>query len=304
MRGLKIETFRGCAVLGALFFAAPSLGDSLDTARVVVQTLATTEEADVLLFPARIQSAVQTKILAESEGVVRLIPVHVGQTISKRDRVMTLKHTDPVYQYAPVKVTSPVAGVVSSVEVTEGTGVTKGQWLATVTDPSRLKIAIEIPAQDLAKVRPGMVGEFRSAPGAEAKEVAVVGVSPLVDAKTGTAPADLKFVTKKVEGASPVPPGTLGQVVLRANLHPAVLISEDAVIYRDGKTMLRKLEGDRMKLVAVELGDRRRGSVEVKKGVAAGDRVITRASRFVSDGETVKVEDEKAGEKESPKAAT
>jgi multidrug efflux pump subunit AcrA (membrane-fusion protein) len=109
--------------MSAAGFVAPSVsyGDSTETARVVVQTLATTEESDVLLFPARIQSSVQTKIFAESEGVVRLIPVHVGQAVSKRDRVMTLQHTDPVYEYAPVKITSPVGGIVSSVEVTEGT---------------------------------------------------------------------------------------------------------------------------------------------------------------------------------------
>jgi multidrug efflux pump subunit AcrA (membrane-fusion protein) len=275
---------------------APALAqaDALDTARVVVQTLATTEEADVLLFPARIESAVQTKIFAETESVVRKIPVHVGQEISKRDRLMTLQHTDPVYRYAPVKITSPIRGIVSALEVTEGANVTRGQWLATVTDPKRLKIEIEVPAQDLAKIHPGMVGEFRSTPGAEPRGVDVVGVSPLVDSKTGTAPADLTF-KKSVAGGSTVAvrPGTLGQVTLKANFHSALLVPEDAIVYRDGQTMVRKLDGEKMKLTAIEIGDRRRGRVEIKKGLLPGDRVITRSSRFVSDGEVVKVENEK-----------
>jgi multidrug efflux pump subunit AcrA (membrane-fusion protein) len=286
--------------MSAAGFVAPSVsyGDSTETARVVVQTLATTEESDVLLFPARIQSSVQTKIFAESEGVVRLIPVHVGQAVSKRDRVMTLQHTDPVYEYAPVKITSPVGGIVSSVEVTEGTNVTKGEWLATVTDPSRLKVLIEVPAQDLAQIRRGMIGEFRASAGSSPRAVDVVGVSPLVDAKTGTAPADLAFKKDKTTDVSAaIMPGTLGQVTLRANIHPAMLVSEDAIVYRDGKAMVRKLDGDKMKLTAVEVGDRRRGNVEVKKGLAPGDRVITRSSRFVSDGEVVKIEDEKVGDK-------
>jgi multidrug efflux pump subunit AcrA (membrane-fusion protein) len=290
----------GIAVMSAAGFVAPSVsyGDSTETARVVVQTLATTEESDVLLFPARIQSSVQTKIFAESEGVVRLIPVHVGQAVSKRDRVMTLQHTDPVYEYAPVKITSPVGGIVSSVEVTEGTNVTKGEWLATVTDPSRLKVLIEVPAQDLAQIRRGMIGEFRASAGSSPRAVDVVGVSPLVDAKTGTAPADLAFKKDKTTDVSAaIMPGTLGQVTLRANIHPAMLVSEDAIVYRDGKAMVRKLDGDKMKLTAVEVGDRRRGNVEVKKGLAPGDRVITRSSRFVSDGEVVKIEDEKVGDK-------
>ncbi|MBS1960848.1 MAG: HlyD family efflux transporter periplasmic adaptor subunit [Bdellovibrionales bacterium] len=296
----------------AVFALAPSFAqaDPLDTAHVVVRKLETTEESDELLFPARVQSAVQTKIFAESEGVVRLVPVHVGQAISKRDRVMTVQHTDPVYQYAPVKITSPVGGIVSSLEVTEGTNVTKGQWLATVTDPARLKIQIEIPAQDLPKILTGMTGEFRASAEAAPRTVRVLGVSPLVDAKTGTAPADLAFAeAKRAKGAKPsgeplaVLPGTLGQVVLKANLHPALLVPEDALVYRDGKTMVRKLEGDKMKLTAVEIGDRRRGSVEVKKGVSAGDRVITRSSRFVSDGEAVKIDEEKTADEGAANAA-
>ncbi len=291
------------ALIGAIGLAGsfPAFADLNDTPRVVVQTLATTDEADVLLFPARVQSAVQTKIFAESEGVISLVPVHVGQVITKRDRVMTLTHTDPVYQYAPVKIISPVGGTVSSLEVTEGTNVTKGQWLATVTDPSRLKVMIEIPAQDLPKIHAGMSGEFRASAGATPQTVNVIGVSPLVDPKTGTAPADLAFPKAKKGELSTanlsVMPGTLGQVVLKANLHPAILIPEDAIIYRDGKAMIRKLDGEKMKLVAIEIGDRRRGNVEVKKGVAAGDRVITRSSRFVSDGEAVKIEEEKSDEK-------
>ena len=314
MKRVKTGVFlrvTGWILIGSTSAAALSPGleaaaaEPLDAARVVVQTLAQTDEADVLLFPARVRSAVQTKIFAETESVVRLVPVHVGQSISKRDRVMTLQHTDPVYEYAPVKITSPVAGIVSSIEVTEGTNVTKGQWLATVTDPSKLKVSIEIPAQDLAKIRAGMTGEFRATAGAEAYRVAVVGVSPLVDPKTGTAPADLAFRAENGKAASPsapVMPGTLGQVTLKANLHPAILIPEDAIVYRDGKAMVRKLEGEKMKLTPVEVGDRRRGSIEVKKGVAAGDRVITRSSRFVSDGEVVKIEDDRSAADASARA--
>jgi multidrug efflux pump subunit AcrA (membrane-fusion protein) len=143
-----------------------------------------------------------------------------------------------------------------------------------------------------------MIGEFRASAGSSPRAVDVVGVSPLVDAKTGTAPADLAFKKDKTTDVSAaIMPGTLGQVTLRANIHPAMLVSEDAIVYRDGKAMVRKLDGDKMKLTAVEVGDRRRGNVEVKKGLAPGDRVITRSSRFVSDGEVVKIEDEKVGDK-------
>ena len=130
--------------------------------------------SDVLSYPARVSPKVSTVVLAESDGVVGEVRTPLGQSVHAKERLLKIQHTDPVYRYAPVWVISPVDGVVSSVEVNQGSYVTRGQKLATVTDPTQVRITVEVPASDLSYVTKGAVGEFRL-PG---RDAAVPGSLP------------------------------------------------------------------------------------------------------------------------------
>src|SRR6476620_749929 len=71
---------------------------------VFVETLKKSELFETLTYPARIVPKVNTTILAELDGVVRRIHAPLGQAVGRKTRLMTVSHTDPVYQYAPVLV--------------------------------------------------------------------------------------------------------------------------------------------------------------------------------------------------------
>jgi RND family efflux transporter MFP subunit len=244
------------------------------------------ETVDTLLFPARVFSRVQTNLYAESEGVIRSLPVNVGGRIKANGTLAVIQNTDPVYHYAPVRIFTPVGGVVSALEVRLGTHVTKSQLLGTVTDPSKLRLAIEVPAQDLASIHAGMLGEFRSPTLLKNPEVKVIGLSPMVDPKTGTASAELELTKGET-----LPAGTVGQISLKANAHSAITIPEDAIQYREGKPIVRVLADKIVRNRDIELGVSRRGNVEIKAGLKPGESIVLRASRYVSDGETVVVEE-------------
>ena len=290
-----MRAIHGCfffLFLSNIPFASAAVDSSQDPAKapasVTVQTLHRGEEFDTLLFPARTYSRVQTNLYAEGEGIVRSLPANVGQKVSKQEALMVIQNTDPVYQYAPIRVKSPVSGVVSALEVKQGAHVMKGMLLASVTDPSKLRITIEVPAQDLALVVAGRTGEFKSSSLPHPVKVKVLGVSPLVDSKTGTATADLELTESAL-----IPTGAVGQVSLKTNIHSAMVIGEDALIYRDGKPTLRTIVDGKIKLLGVELGASRRGKVEIKTSIPDGQTAVLRASRFVTDGEKVIIESEK-----------
>jgi multidrug efflux pump subunit AcrA (membrane-fusion protein) len=276
-----------CKIISIFLFIGifSSTFAATEPAKVRTQVLKKIEDSNLLLFPARAYSRVETNLYAEYEGIVQTLPLNVGQKVSKNGTLMMIQNTDPVYQYAPVRIYSPVGGVVSAMEVKQGTHVTKGELLATVTDPSKLRVTIEIPAQDLPYIQAGKLGDFKSANSSNVAPVKVLGVSPLVDPKTGTSTADLEILK-----GNTIPAGMVGQVSIKTDVHQAILISEDALTYRDGKPMLRTLINGKMKLAPVELGMSRRGNVEIKSGAEEGQTVILRSSRFVSEGETVAIE--------------
>ena len=253
---------------------------------VLVNTVKRSDLFELLSYPARVTPKINANILAESDGIVTRIHAPLGAKVTRGQRLLTLKHTDPVYQYAPVSITAPVSGVVSLVEVTEGTLVTKGNRVATVTDPTQVRITVEIAASDLALVTSGLNGEIKFANTPTGVAVRVHGVSPFVDTATGTATCELELVDPKTT----LSPGLVGQVHFRVNLHQGFSLPEHAVVYKGTETFIRVVDGGRAKYILVTLGKKSRGNVEVAHGLSENVQVIERANGFISDGETVTVQ--------------
>lgn len=245
----------------------------------------TSELFDLLAYPARVSPAVNASLLAENDGIVSKIYEPLGRTVRKGQKVLTLKNTDPIYDYAPQAVTSPVNGVVSGIEVNEGSRVLKGQKLATIIDPNDLKIVIEVSAFDILTLKPGMTGDLTGYGLEKPVPVKIVGVSPFVDPATGSATAELRTVERQ-----PLSPGLVGRVTFKAKEHLGIEIPEAAISYRGQESFIRLVEDGKAKFQKVELGQSRRGLVEVLKGVKGGETFILRANAFVSDGEAVTVQ--------------
>ena len=105
---------------------------------VFTNTVRSAELYDLLTYPARLNPKINATILADSDGIVKEIITPLGRPVRRNQKILIMTHTDPVYDYAPITVIAPVHGVVSSVEVTEGSRVMRGAKLATITDPTKI----------------------------------------------------------------------------------------------------------------------------------------------------------------------
>ena len=109
-----------CAAFGDVEQSKPQ-------ATVFARTVKSEELFDRLTYPARVTPKVSTTILSETDGIVSKILAPLGQRVRKGQKIMTIRHTDPVYEYAPTPVFAPMSGVVSSVEVTRRHSSRKGR---------------------------------------------------------------------------------------------------------------------------------------------------------------------------------
>lgn len=254
---------------------------------VFTQKIKAEELFDLLTYPARISPKISTTLLSETDGIVRKILAPLGQKVKRGQKIMTITHTDPVYQYAPTPVFAPVSGIVSLVNVTEGTQVAKGDKLALVTDPGKIRIDVEIPASDLAVLKSGMEGEFKLPTVEKPVSVRIRGVSPFVDPATGTASCELEVTNA---GQTLLPPGVIGQVSFKANDRKGISIPEFAIFYHGTDTLVRVVKDGRAKQVPVVLGQKNRGNVEILKGLDEGSQLVERTSRYIQDDESVTVQ--------------
>jgi hypothetical protein len=275
--------------LGFVAISISAMGAADKTPVVFTQLAKKTEIFDQLTFPAKIDSAIQAKLIADSDGVVTKIIAPLGARIPRMGTVMQLQNMEPGYSFAPMKVASPVRGVVSQIKVSVGTHCTRGQELATVIDPTANKVTIEIAAGDVNAIKTGMKGELLVSGVEKPFTVIATGVSPFVDPATGTSTVELKVLEKNAL----LTPGTIGQARFKANSRMGYVLPDSAVVYRGDAANVRLVVDGKSKINPITVGKKRNGNYEVLSGLKDNDELIARASMFVADGETVKVETKK-----------
>lgn len=259
---------------------------------VFVNTIQNTEIFDVLTYPARITAKINASILSESDGVVKKILTPLGRPVRRNQKIMILSNTDPIYNYAPFTVRSSVTGVVSKIAVTEGSRVIKGQQLAQITDPSQIRVEVEVAVSDLSSIKAGLEGMLSISSREEYFPLKVLGVSPYVDPATGTATAELSLV-KKDKKTPALPPGLVGKVTFKAREHKGVQIPEHAIYYKGRDPIVHVVDKGKVKYTPVTLGQTRQGFVEILKGINKDTMIVVRSNKFVADGEEVDIQKKK-----------
>lgn len=295
---MRIQSALSVVALLSLIITAPAFAKKKKTKSVFVKKVEMSEVFDTYTYPAKVVPKVNALVLSESQGVVKKLHRRIGQRVKAKQRVVTIKHTDPVFKYRPMTLRAPVAGVISRVLVNEGSLVGKGEKLLMITDPDKSKILIEITAKDLGYIKMNMDGHL-TIKGIDKKiQVKVLGISPFVDPATGTASAELE-----VKDKSSVPLGSLGKVSFKSNIHQGILLPESTLVYQGRKTYLRTINKENIvSKVEITTGPKRRDSVEILKGIKPGDIVVERSSGFLADGIKVEVKNlPKKKEKKSEK---
>jgi multidrug efflux pump subunit AcrA (membrane-fusion protein) len=272
---------------GSLSLAAIPAPVAPTAVSVFTETAKTQAIYNVLTFPARVESRVNAIVRSESEGAVTKVVKPLGSRVRRGETVAVIKHTDPVYEFAPMNVVASVSGVVNEVHITPGSLVQKGDSIVTVTDPAQLRVIIEVAALDLRAIHAGLKGELTIPGMNDALTAEVAGVSPSVDPMLGTAGCELHV---SAADQNKIYSGMVGRVQFKVNQRQGYLIPDSALVYRGDSTFLRLVRAGKSVKIPVKLGERRQGQVEVLTGLTAGDVIINRASRFVADGAEVKVE--------------
>ena len=182
-----------------------------------------------------------------------------------------------------VTLRSPVSGVVIEKMAVEGMKVSPADRLYEIADLSHVWILAEVYEKDLGAVRVGLPARVTLAtqPGGEWRGT-VTFVSPTVKPDTRTVEARIE-----VDNALGVlRPDMFVDVSLEGASSAALTVPESAVIPTGERTLVFVDKGDgRYEPREVALGARVAGSYEVRRGLAAGERVVVSAN-FLLDSES------------------
>jgi len=183
--------------------------------------------------------------------------------------------------------TSPIAGTVSFRDLRFGEAVTAGRQVFRVVDLGALKVEVNLPEKDLARVNVGQLTRIRSEvlDGAEVSG-SVQRISPVVDPASGT----VKITIAVDPSQTTLRPGMfVAADIVTATHEDALVVSKRALVYEAGSPYAFVVEGDTASRRAVELGFTEEDRVEVLEGLAEGDRVVVVGQSILRDGAEVRV---------------
>ena len=182
-----------------------------------------------------------------------------------------------------VTLRSPVSGVVVEKTAVEGMKVSPADRLYAIADLSHVWILAEVYEKDLGAVRVGLPARVTLAtqPGGEWRGT-VSFVSPTVKPDTRTVEARID-----VDNSSGVlKPDMFVDVSLEGAASAALTVPESALIPTGERTLVFVDQGDgHYEPREVALGARVAGGYEVRRGLAAGERVVVSAN-FLLDSES------------------
>jgi RND family efflux transporter MFP subunit len=185
-------------------------------------------------------------------------------------------------------VIAPDDGVISARTATLGLVPQAGGELFRFIRQSRLEWRAELGADQLSRVRPGLSATVRLPDGRTATgRVRQLAPSLAADTRLVLAYVDL-------DRAESARAGMYASGTIETATHPGTIVPAQSVVIRDGRTYVLTLDGDRARLVAVEVGPRQGKVAEIVAGLAPGDTVIVSGAGFVNDRDVVRVENASA----------
>lgn len=179
---------------------------------------------------------------------------------------------------------SPIAGLVTSVQAAPGGFVAQGAVIAEVTDPGRLEVVFNVPADPAAKLKVGAPLRLIGPDGTETP-AEIVGVAPLAQGVTGAA-----LVRARPRGPG-LTPGAAVSAQVAADGQGRPSVPSEAVQSLEGRQVVFVAEPAGFRARSVTVGSSGGGQTQIVAGLKLGEKVAGRGA-FVLKAELAKGEAE------------
>ncbi|MGH8518063.1 MAG: efflux RND transporter periplasmic adaptor subunit [Panacagrimonas sp.] len=197
------------------------------------------------------------------------------------------KQREDEAKLAKSEIRAPFDGVAGLRQVSEGAYVAAGTDIARLEKIDQLKLDFRVPETYLAQLKEGLavsaaVDSFPQAsfPGK------IYALEPSVDEQTRTVLARARVANPELK----LRPGMFARVLLTLGVREnAVWIPEEAIVPRGQDSTVFRIVDGKAELVVVQTGTRKVGEVEILKGVAAGDMIVTEGTQRLAPGMQVSI---------------
>lgn len=182
-------------------------------------------------------------------------------------------------------INAPFDGVVGLRQVSPGDYVNIGQALVSLVQLDPIKVDFSVPEIYLSRLDPGQVIELKlDAFPNETFRGEVIAIDPQIDVNGRS--VVLRAVLPNEDRR--LRPGLFARLDLELARHEdALMVPEQALWPQGERKFVFRVEEGQARLVEVQTGIRRAGSVQIVSGLAPGDEIVTAGQLKLFDGASV-----------------
>ncbi|MDR7455247.1 MAG: efflux RND transporter periplasmic adaptor subunit, partial [Armatimonadota bacterium] len=185
-----------------------------------------------------------------------------------------------------LRITSPIAGVVTRVNVERGSVISSQTVLASVATIRPVEVHVPLPETDLPRLRPTTTVRLQvdAFPG-RTFEGRIVRIAPALDAASRSARAVV--VLPNPDGA--LRPGMFARATVVFDTRQALLIPSDAITRRGEAVVVFVVKDGVVEERPVTIGYVAGGRSEIVAGLRPGEAIVTAGQQGLRDGMPVTV---------------
>jgi RND family efflux transporter MFP subunit len=186
-------------------------------------------------------------------------------------------------------ITSPISGIIASLPIEVGTTVNQGMIVANVVDISKLRVKINIPEQEVFKLKTGdqAVVETSVYPG-----IKFYGKIESISVKGDDAHTYPVKIVIPNNNRYPLKSGMFGQVTFNLGNQVGLTIPRDTLIGSIENPQIFVVEDGKAQLRNIEVGSEVDTHIVVLKGLREGETVIIKGQDNLKDHATVTIQND------------
>jgi len=280
LQALSLLTIEDADVDTALASRAQELRDELTNLEQMEKSGKITREERL----AR-EIGMDVQALKEGKFRVEIAAARSGVSVARADLERTRLNLERT------EIRAPFDGVVSGLTLSVGEQLKVNQTLCTLVDNVNLEAEVGVLEADVGKIAPGGAAILAVPALGETLSVVVDVVSPQFDSTTRTCQVLIRL--KNDQGR--LRPGMFARALIAGErFEDRLLVPREAILSRDGRPLLFKIEDGRAKWLYVALGESNDHMVEITSVIQGGtlepgDRVIVSDHLTLAHDAKVKV---------------
>lgn len=212
-------------------------------------------------------------LAARFPGIVRDVGAAIGDHVRANSVLATIESEN----LSTYTIRAPFAGTVIDRHIVLGETVDQSGAVFILADLSTVWLEVNVHQHALPHIAAGRGVTIREVGGTHTARAEISYVSPIIDQDTRTAIA--RAVVPNDDGGWR--PGTFVVATVEEPVQAAVIVPRHALQTFQGAPTLFVVEGDRFEPRPVTVGAQGRKLVEIKTGLAAGDRVAADGSFLI-----------------------